>query len=93
MLLADEPTASVDALTEQAIVDALRKGKAGGGRRTLLVVAHRLAALCPSADRVVFKGGRVVEQGTHAELLGLRGEYEMLWRLSQAEDAAEEGAK
>ena len=94
LLLADEPTASVDALTEQAIVDALRKGKAGGGRRTLLVVAHRLAALCPSADRVVvFKGGRVVEQGTHAELLGLRGEYEMLWRLSQAEDAAEEGAK
>ena len=55
--------------------------------RTLVVVVHRLAALCPVADHiVVFRDGRVVEQGTHTELLARRGEYDMLWRAQASEE-------
>lgn len=110
LLLADEPTASADALTEAALVDSLRSGTAAaarlrassgeqageqaggqgrglGGERTLLVVVHRLAALCPNADHiVVFRAGRVVEQGRHADLLKRGGEYSMLWRAQAAEE-------
>ena len=62
-------------------------GKGLGGERTLLVVVHRLAALCPNADHiVVFRAGRVVEQGRHADLLKRGGEYSMLWRAQAAEE-------
>ena len=99
LLLADEPTASADALTESTLVDSLRRGTTNQGHnaedhgRTLLVVVHRLASVCPSADNVVvFRDGRVVEQGTHTELLGRRGDYARLWR-AQATEAWEESVQ
>jgi ABC-type multidrug transport system fused ATPase/permease subunit len=93
LLLADEPTAAADGITEAALVDALRSGTTHTGRvagsgstRTLLLVVHRLAAVCPSADHiVVFRDGRVVESGRHADLLGARGEYARLWRAQAVE--------
>ena len=102
LLLADEPTASADALTEAAIVESLRRGTSTSGvsdhgassgttasPRTLVVVVHRLAALCPTADNiVVFRQGRVVEQGVHTDLLSAGGEYAQLWRAQAAEDGA-----
>ncbi|KAJ8599105.1 hypothetical protein CTAYLR_008878 [Chrysophaeum taylorii] len=83
LCLADEPTAAQDAETETQVVSALLSTIQHRGR-TLLVVAHRLAAITPVADHiVVFKDGRVVQQGSHTALLRQKqGEYAKLWRAS-----------
>jgi ATP-binding cassette subfamily B multidrug efflux pump len=77
ILILDEATSSVDTQTEQVIQTALRRLLKG---RTSLVIAHRLSTIT-SADRiVVISDGRIVEQGTHAELLTLHGMYYDLYR-------------
>ncbi len=81
ILVLDEPTASVDSDTErrlQAAMDAARKS------RTSLVIAHRLST-SRGADRIaVMQLGRVVEQGTHEELLEVGGVYARLYELQGA---------
>ena len=77
ILILDEATSSVDTQTEQVIQSALRRLLKG---RTSLVIAHRLSTIT-NADRiVVISDGRIVEQGTHAELLALQGMYHDLYR-------------
>ena len=75
-------------MSANLLVESLTRGTGGGSAtRTLIVVSHRLAAVCPAAQRVVvFREGRVVEQGTHAQLLGEGGEYARLWRAQQASE-------
>lgn len=76
MLILDEATSSIDTRTEQKIgkaFDALMEG------RTSFVVAHRLSTIVGSDVILVMKKGRVVEQGTHEELLKLGGEYSALY--------------
>ncbi len=67
VLLLDEPTEGLDAGTERAVMDALRDLIAG---RTLLMITHRPSALADMDRILVLHRGRIVEQGTHAELLG-----------------------
>jgi ABC-type multidrug transport system fused ATPase/permease subunit len=82
ILALDEPTANLDSESEDRISDALARVLPG---RTVLVVAHRLATV-RDADRIVFvEGGRVVETGTHAELMAKNGRYAELARLQSAE--------
>lgn len=76
ILVLDEATAFADPESEAAIQDALSRLAAG---RTLVVIAHRLSTIT-GADRIlVMAGGRVVEEGTHPQLLALGGEYARSW--------------
>lgn len=78
VLLLDEATAFADPENEAAIQLAVSRLIAG---RTVLVVAHRLQTVV-SADRiVVVRDGSIVEEGTHTELLAIRGEYGAMWEL------------
>ncbi len=81
VLVLDEATANVDSATEARLQHAIESVIEG---RTSLVIAHRLSTI-RAADRiVVFHKGRIVEQGSHAELLALSGVYARLHRLQFA---------
>ena len=76
MLILDEATSSIDTRTELKISDAFGKLMQG---RTSFVVAHRLSTVQNADTILVMKSGRVVEQGTHRELLANNGEYAALY--------------
>jgi ABC-type multidrug transport system fused ATPase/permease subunit len=75
ILILDEATSSVDAVSERRIEQAMRVLFTG---RTSVIVAHRLSTVRYADHIFVVDGGRIVEQGTHADLLERRGRY---WRL------------
>jgi ABC-type transport system involved in Fe-S cluster assembly fused permease/ATPase subunit len=82
IMVFDEATSSLDSHAERAILAAIREVAAD---RTTLVIAHRLSTIT-DADRIVFlEQGRVVEAGTHDELLAKDGAYARAWRLQQRE--------
>lgn len=81
LLILDEPTAALDPRSEYEVYRRFVELAQG---KTTLLITHRLASV-RMADRIlVLKGGRLIEQGTHEELLNLRGEYTSLWNM-QAE--------
>ena len=84
IMIFDEATSSLDSGSEQAILQALREV---AERRTTLVIAHRLSTVTDADQIVVLRHGRIVERGTHAQLLAQNGDYAKLWNLQQrAED-------
>jgi ABC-type multidrug transport system fused ATPase/permease subunit len=83
ILLLDEPTSAIDSKTEAAILEALERLMAG---RTTFMVAHRLSTIADADLVLVVNHGKVVEQGTPEELLGLGGLYSEL-------HAAQHGAR
>ena len=87
VVILDEATAHLDSSSEAAVQEALGAALAG---RTALVIAHRLSTI-RAADRiVVLEGGRVVEQGTHPQLLAAGGRYAELHRTQFADEDNED---
>jgi ATP-binding cassette, subfamily B, bacterial len=76
ILILDEATSSLDSVTEKAIQDTLSELMR---KRTVLVVAHRLSTIAHLDRILVFNAGRIVEDGSHAQLLAAGGLYETLW--------------
>jgi ATP-binding cassette subfamily B protein len=76
ILVLDEATSSLDSLSEALIQDALQRVMRG---RTTLVIAHRLSTILAADIILVIDKGRLVEQGTHAELMRLGGLYSQLY--------------
>jgi ATP-binding cassette subfamily B protein len=87
ILVLDEATSALDTETERAVQDALDALAAG---RTTIAIAHRLSTVRDADQIVVLDGGRIVERGTHEELLERGGRYTAL-QQAQREDAAQQG--
>ncbi|RQP21369.1 ABCB family ABC transporter ATP-binding protein/permease [Piscinibacter terrae] len=85
IMIFDEATSALDSANERAIQAELQ----GVARnKTALVIAHRLSTVVDAHQILVMELGRIIERGTHAELLALNGRYADMWRLQQAGDDA-----
>jgi ATP-binding cassette subfamily B protein len=89
ILILDEATSSLDSITEQAIQETLNDVMQG---KTVIVVAHRLSTIAHLDRILVFDQGRIVEDGTHDELLALGGSYHQLWSRQAGGFVLDDGA-
>ncbi len=89
ILIFDDPLSAVDAEREAFILNSLREFFHG---RTSIVIAHRLSAVMHAERIIVLDKGRIVESGTHAQLLAHAGIYKRIWDLQQAEKEVNDGS-
>ena len=87
ILIFDEATSALDSKSERAIQAELERVARG---RTTLVIAHRLSTVMDADQILVLDHGRIVERGTHDELLAAQGEYARMWALQREAAHAEE---
>ena len=83
ILILDEATSALDTQTERDIQDSLREMGEG---RTVITIAHRLSTIADADRIVVLEQGRIVESGTHDELLAAGGRYAAMWARQSAEE-------
>ncbi|MBW3227681.1 ABCB family ABC transporter ATP-binding protein/permease [Marinobacter adhaerens] len=86
LLILDEATSSLDSLSEQAILTALKEVSQ---RRTTLVIAHRLSTVMDADSIFVMEGGKIVESGHHQDLLARNGHYARLWFQQHQSDGGD----
>jgi len=89
VIVLDDSTAAVDAVTEGRIRTSLQDG---GVARSTIIIAHRLSALRHADEIIVLDEGRIVERGTHAELIALGRVYAALFALQTREEPAPSSA-
>jgi len=82
ILIFDEATSALDSANERAIQAELASAAQG---KTTLVIAHRLSTVVDAHEILVLDHGRIVERGTHAELLSLAGRYARMWGMQQSQ--------
>ena len=82
ILIFDEATSSLDSKSEQSIQEALRRV---ASNHTTMVIAHRLSTITDANQILVLEKGRIVERGTHEQLLHTRTIYAHMWELQQRE--------
>jgi ATP-binding cassette, subfamily B, multidrug efflux pump len=82
ILILDDALSAVDAKTEAEIISNIRRSRAG---KTTMIVTHRLSAVQHADHIVVLDDGRIIEEGTHEQLLALGGWYSEQWERQQAE--------
>ncbi|KAI4321911.1 hypothetical protein MLD38_035238 [Melastoma candidum] len=80
ILLLDEATSALDAQSEKIIQDTIEKASVG---RTTIIIAHRLSTICGAKRIVVLQAGKVIESGSHEELIQKDGEYRKMVQLQQ----------
>ncbi len=85
ILIFDEATSALDSKTEKAIQAELELAAVG---RTTLIIAHRLSTVMNADEILVLDAGRIVERGSHPELIARAGNYAQMWALQQREGAA-----
>ncbi|NOU01420.1 MAG: ABC transporter ATP-binding protein/permease, partial [Gallionella sp.] len=83
ILIFDEATSALDSKSEKAIQAELR---AIAQNRTTLIIAHRLSTVIEADQILVMDGGKIVERGTHRELLSLNAVYAQMWNLQKQEE-------
>jgi len=83
LLIFDEATSALDSANERAIQEELRSA---ARNKTALVIAHRLSTVVDAHQILVMELGRILERGTHAELLARGGRYAEMWRLQQSSE-------
>ena len=86
IIIFDEATSALDSANERAIQGELQATASG---RTTLVIAHRLSTVVDAHEILVMEAGRIIERGTHAELLAQGGRYAEMWALQQSSDVVE----
>ena len=82
-MILDEATANIDTETELLIQDSLERMKNIG---TMLIVAHRLSTIQHADNILVLSHGRIVEEGSHQELLGKKGRYYQLYTIQHRKE-------
>lgn len=85
VVILDEATASLDSTSEAAVQEALSEALEG---RTALVIAHRLSTIRAADLILVMEDGRIIERGTHTQLLAAEGRYAELYRTQFADEPA-----
>ena len=80
ILVLDEATSALDSRTEQEIQAALKRLMKG---RTTIIIAHRLSTIMSADKIIILKRGKIVQEGTHKQLIRQKGEYKNLWNIQK----------
>ncbi|WP_066151088.1 ABC transporter transmembrane domain-containing protein [Halalkalibacter krulwichiae] len=90
ILILDDSLSAVDAKTEETILDALRQNRSG---KTTIITAHRLSAIKHADLILVLDQGKIVERGTHSDLMENEGWYQRMYEHQQLEELVEQGGR